>query len=277
MRRAQVLFEHPILFGMFAGSALSLAFYAYRTPLRPLGATLRSLLMFLTAFFSLSTGAIVTVAVQYIHIVWDFMTRKLRRRWLILAGLFLFLYVLIDSLSNRNPFEVFVSYLTFSTGSSYNRILIWHFGTAQVWNTPWFGIGLTGDWERPRWMGASMDNFWLLTAVRYGFPAFLFLAMSVLTLLKRAGARQYERESTAECRAGIIISIVGLIVGACTVHLWNNAYAYFLFMVGSVAWLTNEGTGPKDKPKEETKKGSGRKAPTIQGPRTAATPAGKVS
>lgn len=244
LRRAQVLFEHPILFGMFSGSSLSLAFYALKTPVKATGSIMRSLLVFLTAFFSLSTGAIVSIAVQYIQIIWDNLTRGIRRRWLILSCIVLFFYVLIDSLSNRNPFEIFVSYLTFSSGSSYNRILIWQFGTAQVWKTPWFGIGLTGDWERPRWMGSSMDNFWLLTAVRYGFPAFLFLALSIITMLRRAGARQIEKQSVADCRSAIIMSIVGLIVGACTVHLWNNAYAYFMFMVGSIAWITNEGSAP---------------------------------
>jgi hypothetical protein len=99
-------------------------------------------------------------------------------------------YVGIDLFSTKTPFHVFVNYFTFSKQSAYNRILIFEYGTAEVARHPVFGIGL-GDWERPVWMSDSMDNFWLVTAVRYGVPAlFLLLLGLLLGILWKAGQRK---------------------------------------------------------------------------------------
>ena len=72
-----------------------------------------------------------------------------------------------------------ITYLTFNSGTAYWRLHIWNFGSAEVWRNPLFGIGLN-DWARPSWMWtASVDNFWLLTAMRYGIPAFLLLVAGI--------------------------------------------------------------------------------------------------
>ena len=102
-------------------------------------------------FLSLSTGALVSIAVQVAFMVWDRVTRRIRRRWTILAGLAVAAFVTVSLFSNRTPFHVFVTYLTFDVHSSYNRILIWDYGTAEVWRHPLFGIGFN-EWERPSWM-----------------------------------------------------------------------------------------------------------------------------
>jgi hypothetical protein len=67
----------------------------------------------------------------------------------------------VDLLSNRTPFHVFVTYLTFSVETGYARIMIWNWGIAEVMRHPVFGIGLA-EWERPLWKSGSMDNFWLV-------------------------------------------------------------------------------------------------------------------
>ena len=61
------------------------------------------------------------------------------------------------------------------------RVHIWHYGTPSVLNYPIFGTGFN-DWERPSWMGGSIDNFWFVCAVRYGIPGFLFMAAGFLSV-----------------------------------------------------------------------------------------------
>jgi len=35
-----------------------------------------------------------------------------------------------------------------------------------------------------------------------------------------------------------ICTMVAIAIAACTVHLWNNTFGYFMFMLGAGAWLT---------------------------------------
>ena len=110
---------------------------------------------------------------------WEVLTRGIRARWRLLSLGCVLAYFSIDLLSNRTPFHVIVTYLTFNVQTGYNRILIWQYGSAEVLRHPIFGIGL-GDWERPAWMSSSMDNFWLVIAVRYGLPAFILICRAVI-------------------------------------------------------------------------------------------------
>ena len=185
---------------------------------------------------SMSGGGLISIVVQSIVLAWDKMTTGVRRRWTIFAALVLTMYVVIDLFSSRNPFQVFVSYLTFSANSSFTRILIWQYASADVLANPIFGIGL-GDWDRPRFMGPSVDNFWLATALRYGLPAFAFLAISILVLLWRMGQAAITDTAVARARLGIVTAYAGIIISGCTVHFWNATYCWVMFLFGLGQWV----------------------------------------
>jgi hypothetical protein len=238
LRRAQAVFEHPILLGVFTSSIFSLGLVSTENAKSRFGALTRGFISGLATFFSLSTGAYLSIIVQCILLGWDYLLQKSKRKWTILTTLFIVMYLLIDALSNRTPVEVFISYLTFNFGNSFNRVLIWQYGTAQIFNTPLYGIGPTDSWVRPDWMGASMDNFWLLMAVRHGVPAFLFLALAYISILRRIGKAQHVKPSLNMLKKRLIFTIIGISVSICTVHLWNATYALFVFLLGSGIWLT---------------------------------------
>lgn len=235
LSRAQVTFEHPILFGIVSSSAFALSFYAFGAATRR-GGRLASGLVAITAFCSLSSGAILSVVVQAMLIVWDKITASVARRWTILAALVLTAYFAVAALSQRSAVEVFISYLTFSADNSYMRMHIWHYGTASVMNHPIFGTGFN-EWERPSWMGGSIDNFWLVCAVRYGIPGFLFMAASFLSVCFGLGRLRNVSFQVAQCRKGLIITLCGLGIAMCTVHLWNAPYVLFIFLLGSGMWM----------------------------------------
>jgi O-antigen ligase len=238
LQRAQTLFEHPILFGVFCASAFAPAFYVlgYGRPF--ISRLTRGFAIAPATFFSLSAGAVLTFVFQLILIFWDFIMRAQRHRWLIFAGITAFLYFIVDALSHRTPFNVFVSYLTFNTAGSYNRIAIWKFGTLSVINHPIFGIGFN-DWERPSWMVASIDNFWLLMAIRHGIPALLLFTTAALIICFRIGRLRFDDEYLDSCRKGLLVSIVALMVAACTVHFWGTLYYFFMFWLGCGEWLVS--------------------------------------
>jgi hypothetical protein len=236
LARAFGSFEHPILFGVFCSMAFANAWFAARSRLSPLQGWLLAGAIIVASFVSLSAGAWMMLGLQIALAVWDRMTRGLPGRWAVLGAIFVGILVVVSMLSNRSPVKVFIGYASFSAQSSYNRILIWEYGTAEVGRHPLFGIGL-GEWIRAPWMSSSMDNFWLVNAVRYGMPALIFLAAAIFMIMFRAAGQRNRSLDWTNCRLGWIITIVGTAVAACTVHLWNSTFCLFLFMVGSGAWL----------------------------------------
>ena len=193
-------------------------------------------MLMLSTFFSLSAGPFLGLATQTGLIAWDRLLRNVNYRWLGLVSL-VFLFLAALSLgSNRSPVKVLIGYLAFSAESSYNRINIWTYGTAEVARHPVFGIGL-GDWIRAPWMSDSMDNFWLITAVRYGLPALGFLVLAIVTMAI-AQARNTRGNALLERnRMAWIIIMVGMSLTGATTHFYNALFSYFYFLIGLGAWL----------------------------------------
>jgi O-antigen ligase len=235
LRRAQGPFEHFILFGFVCSSAFALSFYVFGAARRR-GGLLAPGLVAMAVFSSLSAGALLSVVVQAILIVWDKITASVTRRWAILATIIITAFLVVNLASNRTPFEVFISYLTFDADTAYMRVQIWYYGTQSVVQHPIFGLGLD-DWERPSWMGGSIDNFWLVEAVRFGIPGFLFIAGGFLSACFGLGRLRNLSLQVAQCRKGLIITICGLAIALCTVHVWDAPYVLIVFLLGSGMWM----------------------------------------
>lgn len=238
LNRANVAFTHPIIYGVFVSSIVGLIWYTYGWRKRPVTRTIQVMVVLASTFLSLSSGALVSFAVQAGLIGWDMVLRFVRHRWKILAWLIAIGYVVLDLLSNRTPFHLVMDYATFDSGSAYNRILIYRFGMDNVWANPFFGIGLS-DWERPPWMGDSVDNFWLLNAMRYGLPAFLMLIVGIFLLMRAVMRAPITDPAERACRLGWAISVTGLIIAAGTVHYWTVALSFFIFLIGAGGWLAD--------------------------------------
>lgn len=238
LHRAQVVFEHPILYGAYVASSFGIIYYIASQSARVPLINFKAIIVAFAGVLSVSSGVISSLMVQIILILWDRNTKSIKSRWKIFGAILVSFYFIIDLISNRSPFHVIVSYLTFSAGSAYNRILIWNYGTAEVWRHPIFGIGF-GEWERPSWMSGSMDNFWLVTAVRHGLPAFIFIAGAVVFLLRDIGRLTLPTPQLNNCRSGWFVSLGGMIVAGATVDYWNAIYVWFMFMLGAGMWLMN--------------------------------------
>ncbi|MBO9450821.1 hypothetical protein J7426_11160 [Tropicibacter sp. R16_0] len=230
-------FDHPILYGVFSASAFSLAYFVIAEKrLSNLSGMAKVAGVGLATFMSASGGPYVVLIMQGFVALWERALGKFKGRWTALFSLFGLAYLAIDLLSTKTPFHVFVNYLTFSKQSAYNRILIFEYGTAEVARYPLLGIGL-GQWERPAWMSDSMDNFWLVTAVRYGLPAFLLLVGLLLGLVWAVGRRKGLPVEWKRARHAWAFTLFGISVAAATVHLWNALFVLFFFLVGAGSWL----------------------------------------
>ncbi len=246
MYRSQMVFEHPILFGVFSVTTFGLLYfrtrpngklYGFRTAFLSVGNT----------FFALSSGPLLSLVTQIGIVTWDKIMRGIRSHWKVLIGLVIFGYVFVDALSNRTPFEVFISYATFNAGNGYMRIIIFNAGIQNVWANPIFGLGMN-DWVRPAWLPPSVDNFWLLTAMRHGIPGFLFMAGAMLGTIIGLGRLQISDPVIAAMRKGAVVSFIGLALSLVTVHIWGPTYAYVCFLMGAVGWIRNHGEKRGDTP-----------------------------
>lgn len=231
LTRAFASFEHPILFGVFSASAFAGTYYLLcdgqinRSTVKKLAAV-----MFAT-FFSLSGGPYTALALQLGVITWDRITLGVANRWGILISMMAAAWIVLTLLSNRSPILVFISYLTFSANSAYNRVHIWNYGTAEVARHPMIGIGLN-DWIRAPWMSSSMDNFWLLTTVRYGLPAFIFLVLAAVIISWRQADAVRANTHLRPGRKVWMITVLSFALAGLTVHFWNALMVHFFFLVG---------------------------------------------
>lgn len=237
--RAQTVFEHPILFGVFCSSVFAPSVYIFARKRRGFLRFWRTGILLLTTATSLSAGALMALVGQGGLIAWDAATRGVRNRWAILAALAAVAYVAVDLLSNRTPIQVFISYFTFNPFTGYIRLHIWDHGTAAVLNNPIFGIGLTGDWERPHWLTSSVDNFFLLISMRHGLPATIFLLGAIASVLYSIGRINLENVNIRACRFSVLVVLGGWIMAGMTVHFWNATFCLFMFYLGAGLWIAD--------------------------------------
>ena len=238
--RVQVAFAHPIHYGLFCSTVLSLTWIGMKGILNGTSRYLAVFAIIAAVFLSLSSGALLSVAMQTGLIVWNFVFRKNSRRWLLLIGLCAFFYVVIDLLSNRTPLRVFMSYATFSAHNAFYRAIIFEWGMKNVWNNPIIGLGLR-PWIRPSFMvSGSIDNYWLVMAVKFGIPGFLMIAGGFLDAMLRIGRRKLTPGSvTSNLRLGWMFSFVGLAFSLSTVHIWGSLLSFVYFLLGAGLWIAS--------------------------------------
>lgn len=236
--RVQMVFAHPIHFGLFCAIMLPLCWVGMKDIYSNGTRWMVTLAVGISGLSALSSGAFLALLLQLGLFIWAWMFRNSNKRWLILLALFAVAYVVVDLLSNRTPIMVFLSYATFSSHTAYWRSLIFEYGMQNVWAHPLYGLGLN-DWARPSWMhSGSMDNFWLLNAVRYGIPGFAFLAAGYVLALWKIGRRDFDDDIVLwQFRRAWMFSFLGLTFTLCTVHVWHTLYSFVFFMFGTGMWL----------------------------------------
>ena len=244
LERSQVIFSHPIHYGLFCSSLFSLALAGFSGLVGNFRRYLLGFLISIGVVASVSSGAILPVALQLGLMVWAWTLRNVPSRWIILSVLVTFCYVVVDLISNRTGIEVFLSYTALSPETAYGRIIIFKWGMVNVWKSPLIGIGLN-DWERPWWLATSVDNFWLLATMRYGIPGFFLLAAAYLTLVWNVMRRDLGSGGPVwQFRRAWGFIQVSMILTLCTVDIWGTALSYVFFLFGSAGWLVSAQAKP---------------------------------
>ena len=183
---------------------------------------------------------LVTNAIQIGLILWGRLTGN---RWWLLTILFSVTYVTLDLLSNRGPVILMIETLTLNPQTAWWRVHIWNFGTQSVMAHPFLGIGLN-DWARPEWLASTVDNFWLLLAMRHGLPAALMLVLGLVWHVWQIIRARDLSDADAQIRTAYIISFVALCFGLSTVHAWGAPSVLIMFYFGMGSYFYTGGTQP---------------------------------
>jgi hypothetical protein len=241
LTRVQSVFDHPILFGVFAASAIPLVHLVLGYKKSSLRRYLMTGATALAASFSLSAGPLMAIVVQMFLLSWNSLLWQIRARWKILICIVTIMAVAIEAVANRSLPSIVSGYLTFEPQSYYFRLLIWDYGSAAALNHPLFGLGLNlKDWERPNWMGPSIDNFWLYLAIRSGLLAPILLQLALLSVFLALAFKKRLDDKIEGYRTALLIILTGLYLVSWTVHFWDTAYVMLFFLMGSGLWMLDK-------------------------------------
>ena len=243
--RAQASMPHPILFGVFATPGLALSWYVLGNEGSVIRKFLRPMVAGGNVFTSLSSAAFLGIVLQLFLMAWDRVLISVKSRWIIFGVIFGTLYTVLELSSNRNAFQIIASELSFSSGTAYNRILIFNNAVDDIARNPVFGIGLN-DWTRPDWMKPSIDNFWLVHTIRHGLPMLAFMVLAILLVFIQLIMKPLTGKH-ADARTGYLIVLASLVLCASTVHLWDATYCLLMFLLGAAVWMLDYDPSAEEK------------------------------
>ena len=242
LSRAYSVFDHPILFGVCISSIFALIHLVLGYQQSFFRRTLRTGIVGVTTFCSLSSGPLIALTVQGLLLLWNWLLRGTKIRWKILIGLLVFIDILIELFAKRSALEIVTGFFLLDQGSYWFRKLLFQAAWASAANHPLFGVGMN-EWERPGTMPLSIDNFWLSIAVEHGLPAVFLILLSVFSIFLSVSFTKGLDDRLMAYRTGFLISITAFVIVGCTVAFWDATYVLFVFLLGSGVWMLDVKAG----------------------------------
>ena len=235
--RAQVVFAHPIHYGIFCSLAFSLVYVGLAEQMGWLRRSVLTGLSGMACFFSVSSGPVIAVGAQLGLIAWGIILRANPHRWVILWSSGIVCYIIAELASGRSAIYAIVTQISFNPQTAFSRRILFNYGVDQMGRTPLFGIGYK-PMPLPAWMTGSVDNFWLFLGVRFGIPALLLLAAAFVVAMIASGRRDLSADPALyPLRRAWIFTLFSLILVLATVAIWGELYSLVLFTLGSGMWL----------------------------------------
>ena len=235
LERVQFTFVHPIHYGLFCCYIFAMVAVGLRDSLPFVLRWTWALLIGLCCFTSGSSGPFTGILIAVVLILYGFLAGG---RWKLLMWSSAVFYAILEALSNRPAYFVIIEKMAFNPGTAYGRRIILEAGLLQVTRTPVFGTPYS--LPLPPWMTGSLDNYWLLLAVAYGIPAFVFLFGAYVYALIRASKYDLSAEPRlAALRKGWVIGLIGSMFALATVAIWSELMSLTFLIFGSGQWLMN--------------------------------------
>jgi len=238
LMRAQGPFPHPILAGIFLSSFLSLYWLSgFKRWTRNLGA-----IAAICSIVTVSSATFLSLIAVIALLSYNWLSEKIANFTWSLFFVFFALFVFAAELGTKSgTFSLILRFASLNSMSGYFRILIWDYGTQNVAENPWFGIGYA-EWTRPVWMSASIDNYWLLTAIRFGAPASILVGVAtvatVVLIIRKSMSSQWLDQ---RLERGLAVAVTVFALGLMSVSIWLSAQVWFFVLLGLTVSLAQAG------------------------------------
>ena len=264
LERAQVIFPHPILYGIFCAAMLGPIVRGLNLGASGFTVFSRIGVITVSTICSVSSGAWLLYLIQVAFLMYDRIMRTVKQRWFLLLLAVVFMYIVIDIAAKSSPVKVFVRYLTLNSASGHYRIAQFDAAIQNVFNNPFFGLGVNG-WVRPRWMIPSIDNYWMVLAVRHGAVLFFSFLIGILISMWQIARSRPKDHEVREMRIGYLIALGSFLIAVVSVHVWSNINVWFMFFLGAGVWFLDAEQEKEDDAAEPAAAGRRRPAPSPRG------------
>ncbi len=245
LERVYLVFDHPILFGLFCSMLMTNLLLIARNGF---GMVVTGGIALFAAGLSLSSGPLLACLLQFVMLGWFWI---MKGRWKLLITLTGLLYLLFVIAADRSLASFVIEKLTFNSNTGWIRLAVVKHAWQNVLEHPVFGLGFN-NWERPGWLTSSIDNFWLLNALRYGLPGAALVVAIYLSHIARAGMAPLITPDWNRLRVAHLITLVATGFTLTTVHVWGSLSVFVMFYIGAGAWLYTAPESSQDDGTETT-------------------------
>ena len=251
--RAQTVFSHPIHQGVVCSMGFSLAFYVLKHDSSAPGVVKRAIWgsgTYFGTFLALSAGAYLSLIIQAGLMTWDKVLAAYERRWQLFGGAFVSMYAFLVVAANRPPPMVIAQMIALNSNTAWYRYMLWQYGSAEVMRHPIFGMGLFSDWAKASWMvKTSVDNQWLVLAMRWGIPGVALMIAAYLYVVVRLIRQDYKGDKVlSDMRLALVFILAGTFVTYGTVAAWSFPLSIMMFLLGASVWLFDSPDRPDMEP-----------------------------
>lgn len=221
-------FTHPIIAGVVMASLLPIYFWSgLRGWPRLIG-----VIAGCCAVFSVSSGAFMMLLIILAFVAFDWIQR---RSSFLTWGHFTFgltFLAIMGELVTKNGIIAVIGRYTLNPATASYRALIWDYGSESVKKHPWFGIAFS-DYERPDWMIGSVDNHWLLLAIRHGI--FVPMMVGLVVVIAMMGLMRLNKMTEGRDRKlylALAISLFSASFTGFTVAFFGGPLTWYLILLG---------------------------------------------
>jgi len=244
LTRASSLTDHPILLGSISATGVVLAFSLIKQHFKY---ALLATTSVLGVIASVSSAPLLGLLSQVVLLIWSKIFSGKTNKWQLLVIAIVALYIIIDLLSDRDPFRVMFSYLLFNAHNGYVRYYMWVnsiFLANQTIISSMFGYGFSTDMFQlidsfffANLMSESIDSFWLVNLLRYGWPMFMLLTIFVILIFRQSikSTQKQKKARNRQLLTAWFIAAVSLTLISLTVHLWGSSSSFFMFVMACAA------------------------------------------
>lgn len=240
--RANVVFPHPIMYGLFFAMFGPVCMGLLRLPKQNRDLYyIGSAVMGVGVFTSMSSGPALALLLSLCFILFY----KYRKSWRLVMGVAIFMCLTVEVVSNRHFYDVLGRF-------TFNPATAWYRG--RLFEMAFFEGGMNGHWltgygqADPGW-GPKIDyrdftdivNHYILVLVRYGLVGLIPFVVLLIGVIRRLFDAFRMRISQGETWLAwcVLSALFGLLGGLFSVSLFGQPIVVFYMIMGFAVTMPN--------------------------------------